>query len=554
MQNNYRYEADMVIENATIYTVALTIEDIKNGKDTFEIIKNGHVAIKDGKIIAISNQPLSNLIDQFTKTIDGSNKALIPGLIDSHTHALFAGLDLADIDLSTAKSIDDMLLTLKSHALETSSTWIKGREWNELNWNKQVMPTINELDLISKDKPIICMRLCHHICAVNSKALEIAGISKDTTDPDGGKIGRFADGSPNGLFYEMNAISLITRCIPSPTEADCIQSIETIGKYFNSNGITSIIDANLEPYHIRSYFEAQKRNKLTYRADLMLIVNPSTNSDIHDYIEQIEDVAIRTGFGNDTVNINGIKIMLDGIPTPGTAYMREPYEHMPNTAGGLTINENEFIESCKIAGKNNWQIGVHSIGNKAVDVALNGYYEASKNNCFDARNYLIHANFPEEDQLQQIKDLNVGIVTQPTIGHLLGEQAILSNKYANLYVPCKLFFDNGIICAGSSDFPVVPCNPFLGMYSAITRIASDGKVWGDAYKINPRQALIMWTMNSAFFSHKDNIIGSIKVGKRADLVLIDTEILDCDVEAIKDTNVLMTILNGEIIYSKECNV
>ncbi|WKY43952.1 amidohydrolase [Eubacteriaceae bacterium ES2] len=547
----YRQSADIVIRNATIYTVALTIDEIKQGNYDFPVIKNGYVAVKDGKIISVSDKEIKELIDQETEIIEADGQVLIPGLVDSHTHAMFAGLDFGAKDLTGAQSKEALINLMLTQSKEQDSTeWICGREWNELIWSQAIMPTCKDLDRVSIEKPILCTRLCHHIYLVNSKALDLAGITKETPDPESGKIGRFEDGSPNGLFYEEGGLDLINKILPPVTVEDGVNAIEIIGKHLNSNGITSIIDANLCSMNIRSYFEAEKAGKLSYRANPMLLINPSETGDLEDYRKQIEDFVLRTGHGNDMVKLNGIKIMMDGIPAAGTAYMREPYEHMPDSCGFLTIKANEFLEAVKIGAKNNWQVGVHAIGTKAVDVALDAYQKAY---CIpgvnDSRHYVIHANFPAQDQLPLMKMMDVGVAAQPTIFHLMGEENLLCDKNANLNSPCKLYMDHGIICAGSSDFPVIPCNPFLGMYAAITRIASDGKVWGEEHRITPNQALIMWTMNSAYLSNSEKKIGSIEIGKLADLTLIDTEILTCRTEEIKNTKVLKTITNGHVVYS-----
>jgi len=547
----YRNCADMVIKNATIYTVAKTIDEIKKGDFDFPVIQNGHVAIKDGKIIALSDEEITDLIDSETEIIDATGQVLIPGLIDAHMHAMFAGLDFGFKDLSGTRSKEEMIILMREQAKEQNgSQWIRGREWNELIWTEAIMPTCKDLDQVSIEKPILCSRLCHHIYVVNSKVLEMAGITKETPDPDGGKIGHFEDGSPNGLFFELGGLDLINRILPVDTVDDGVNAVEIIGKHLNSFGITSIIDANLNAVNINSYFEAEKTGKLTYRANPMLLVNPSENKNLDDYVRQIQDFSLRTGYGNEMVKLNGIKFMLDGIPAAGTAYMREPYEHIPDSSGFLTMKEEEFLEAVKIGAKNNWQVGVHSIGTRAVDTALKAYQEAyciSGNSA--ARHYVIHANFPEQDQLPLMKNMDVGVASQPTIFHLMGEENILSTKFANLNNPCKLYMDHGIICAGSSDFPVIPCNPFLGMYAAITRVASDGNVWGEDYRITPNQALIMWTMNSAYLTHNEEQLGSIEIGKLADLTLIDTELLSCNVEEIQKTKVLKTITNGQIVYS-----
>lgn len=170
-------------------------------------------------------------------------------------------------------------------------------------------------------------------------------------------------------------------------------------------------------------------------------------------------------------------------------------------------------------------------------------YDLSKN-----RNYIIHAVFPHADQLPSFKKLNVPVTVQPTIMGTMGEEALLDPWQKDTNQPVGWYFKNGIICGGSSDFPVVDCNPFIGMNKAITRIALDGKVHGAENGVTPAQTLIMWIMASAYISHDENKIGSIETGKMADLVLIDTPILEKTAEEIEKAKVLLTMVNGKTVF------
>ena len=184
-----------------------------------------------------------------------------------------------------------------------------------------------------------------------------------------------------------------------------------------------------------------------------------------------------------------------------------------------------------------------------MDVTLKAYQEASKKYDISTnRNYIIHAVFPREDMFPLMKELDVAVTVQPTIMGLMGEEAVLDEADAALNQPAGLYFENGIICGGSTDCPVVDCNPFIGMSKAISRLALDGKVHGEENRVTAVQALIMWTMNSAYISHDEERIGSIALGKLADLVVIDTPILDVDAERIEKTKVLRTYLGGKLVY------
>jgi len=271
--------------------------------------------------------------------------------------------------------------------------------------------------------------------------------------------------------------------------------------------------------------------------------------DIPYHLNRIYEMVCVTGFGNDMLKMNGIKVTLDGIPATGTAYMRKNYSHLPDTRGYTTITPEEMSEVCKYASKYNWQVGVHTIGDAAMDVALQAFEDGGKEKSnLQFRNYLIHAVNPHEDMLPKFKAMNVPVTLQPTIMGTMGEEAILEGEFLDLNQPTDFFFQNGIICGGSSDFPVVDCNPFIGMSKAISRIHLDGKVHGEKWKISARQALIMWTMNSAYFSNDEEKLGSIEVGKLADLVVIDTPLLEATPDEIMKTKVLQTYVGGKEVY------
>lgn len=541
--------ADLVIKNANIYTVDLSIPEIQAGNYDFTIIPNGYVAVKDGKIIGVGEGFEESFVGEKTIIDDAGGKTVIPGLIDSHMHAMFAGMDLCNVKLEKCTTMDEMMELLKKRADEVpEGKWIKGYAWNELNWSDGKKPSRAALDAVSTTHPILTKRLCCHVIVANSKALELAGITKDTPDPAGGIIGRDENGEPDGWLYENSAMDLVEKVFPDLTEQELIESIWGIGKYLNSVGITSVIDCNMTFDCMRAYLEALKADKLTYRDNMMFYLDKAIG-DIPYHLNRIREMVAVTGFGNDMLKLNGIKVTLDGIPATGTAYMRKNYEHMPETRGYTTITPEEMKEVCRYASRYNWQVGVHTIGDAAMDVALDAFEAgAEEKDNLKNRNYLIHAVFPREDMIPRLQKMNVPVTLQPTIMGTMGEEAILSEENRELNQPCGLYFDNHIICGGSSDFPVVDCNPFLGMSKAVTRIHLDGAVHGPQYRISPKQALIMWTMNSAYFSSDEEKIGSIETGKLADLLIIDQPILDIDPLKIADTKVLKTYLGGKLVY------
>lgn len=541
--------ADLVIKNANIYTVDLTIQEIQNGNYDFTIIPNGYVAVKDGKIIGVGKGGGDNFIGIETTVEDAQGKTVIPGLIDSHMHAMFAAMDLSNVALEKCKSLDEMLGLLKGRAaVELPGKWIKGAAWNELSWNDGKKPDRAALDSVSTEHPIFAKRLCCHVIVANSMALKLAGITRDTPDPDGGRIGRDENGEPNGWLYENSAMDLVEKVFPAKTEEELIDGIVGIGKYINSVGITSLIDCNMTFDCMRSYKEAYKAGKLTYRDNMMFYLDKAIG-DIPYHLNRIKEMVCVTGFGDDMLKMNGIKVTYDGIPATGTAFMRKNYAHMPETRGYTTITAEELKEVCRYASKYNWQVGVHTIGDAAMDEALDAFEAGGveKDNK-KKRNYLIHAVFPREDMISRMKKMNTPVTLQPTIMGTMGEEAILTEEDCEVNQPAGWYFNEGIICGGSSDFPVVDCNPFIGMGKAISRRCMDGKVHGLQYCLTQKQALIMWTMNSAYFTFDEEKLGSIEVGKLADLLIIDRPILELQPEEIEKTKVLKTYLGGKLVY------
>lgn len=541
--------ADLVIKNAKIYTVDLTIEDIQNGKTDFTVFENGFVAAKDGKTIAVGDGDGEKFTGENTQVIDAQGNTLIPGLIDSHMHAMFSGMEMLGVNFEGAADLDEFKARLRQRAAVTPpGKWIKGAGWNEMVWTDNVMPTRKELDEAAPDNPVYCIRLCHHVYAVNSKALEMAGITRDTPDPEGGKIGRDENGEPNGLMYENSAMGLIDAAVPPLTDEQLVDAIVNIGKVMNGFGLTSCIDANMTFDCMRAYLQAKKQGKLTYRENMMFYLDKAWG-DMPYHLNRLREMTAVTGFGDDMLKFNGIKVTLDGIPATGTAAMRSNYDHMPDTAGDVIYTPEQMIELGKTAGKYQWQIGIHCCGDRSADVAMDTFeaaYEAAENN--DARHYIIHMAITQPDQIGRLKKLNVPITVQPTINLQMGEQPVIGERLSGLYMLFKDAFDAGIIVGGSTDCPVVTCNPFEGMYGAITRMTASGQVHMPQQALNVKQTLIMWTKNSAYFSHDDDKMGSIEVGNLADYVIIDTPILSATPDEIRSTKVLKTILGGKVVY------
>ena len=545
-------EADLVVQHARVYTVALTIDEVKQGKREFPIIDDGGVAVKDGKIVFVgSARDAQAFIGGETEVIDASGKTLVPGFIDSHLHATEVGMYLKNLDFTRTASLDDMRALVAERACEKEpGEWLLGYAWNELAWGEgAAMPTRRDVDDLSPANPCYFVHISHHVALANKAALDAAGITRDTLDPAAGRIGRYPDGEPNGLLFEPSAMELVEAVAPKPADEDIVDAIKQAGKLLNSLGITAVIDPNHERL-AKQYVIARDRGELTYRASLMLYLNAG-EGDADRQCALMESEMAVTGFGDGLVSVNGVKILDDGIPAVFTAAMRDPYKLDPSTRGTSIWSQEDLVKMVRKAHELGWQVGVHAIGDRAADMVLAAYKDADGiSPAFDRRHYLIHCPFPHEDMFDAMRELNIGVPVQPTIAAEMGEARMLHERLARNKDGAGIFLKNGIIAGGSSDAPVVSPDVIRGMYYAVTRKDAVGDfAFSEESKVSPVEALIMWTKNSAFFSHDDDKMGSIEVGNYGDLVILDRDFIAGEPEDIPCTKVEKTILGGRIVYS-----
>lgn len=550
-------EADLVVQHAKIYTVAITVEEVVAGKTDFPIIEDGGVAAKDGKIIAVGTAAdVEGFIGEHTEVIDATGQIMTPGFVECHMHAKWTGEQLLNLDFKGVTSRQAILDTIAEKAATAApGEWIEGDGYNELIWeDSQELITRRDLDEACPNNPCFLLHMTVHTVAANSLALEAVGYTKDTPQPEGAEIGHYDDGELNGMLYENGALQPMLAAKPALTDEQHIESLVLIGKKLNSFGITSAIDANLNYKQLHIYNEAKKQGKLSYRANLMFYLDPQFGS-FEDQMRRIEEMPCVTGFGDDMLKLNGCKVTLDGIPPAFTAaFKRWDYKLRPGFYGDTIYSQEEIDKLVCKATELGWQFGIHTIGDLSEDRALHAFQEANKiRDIRPLRHYLIHYVLPCEDQWPIMRELGIGVCMQPTIVGTMGESAVFHDDQAMINQAAGLMFKNHILVGGSSDSPVVSPDPIMGMYYAITRHdeVTGGTISnGDDAKVTPVQALIMWTKNSAFFSHDDDKMGSVEVGNFADMVLFDDDFIAGPVENYRTTTVAKTILGGKVVYER----
>ena len=554
---NWYPEADLVIQHPKIYTVAITCEEVREGKRDFPIIEDGGVAAKDGKIIAVgSAADVEQFIGEHTNVVDATGQILTPGFIECHMHAKWSGEQMLNLDFQGWKSRQAILDAIKEAAEKApDGAWIEGDGYNELIWeDSQELIRRRELDEVAPNNPVFLLHMTVHNVAANSLALEAVGYTKDTPQPEGAEIGHYDDGELDGMLYENGALQPLLKAKPALTDEEHVESLRLIGEKLNSYGITSAIDANLNFKQMHMYQDAYKQGKLSYRANLMFYIDPQFGS-FKENMQRLEEMDFVTGFGDDMLKINGVKVTLDGVPMAYTACMgRKEYRTRPGFWGDTLYSQEEIDAFVCKATELNWQFGTHTIGDGATDRALHAFQEAAKiKDIKPLRHYLIHYVLPYPEQWPIMKELGIGACMQPTIVSTMGEAPLYWPEQAVHNQSAGQMFKNGITVGGSSDSPVVDPNPMTGMYYAITRIdETSGEILsvGDEDKVSPIEALIMYTKNSAFFSHDDDKMGSVEVGNFADLCLFDNDFIEGPVEDYLTTTVAKTFLGGTCVFER----
>jgi len=504
------------------------------------------VIIENDKIIFVgSNEEAKKFLDGSAEITNLNGKLMLPGFIDAHVHLMEAGFYLLGINLHNVKSKTEFRQVLAEYVSRKRGKWITGGRWDHEQWNEKKLPDKSLIDDITPDIPVFLERVDGHMGLANSYALKLAGIDKNTPDPQGGLIIKDPKtGEPTGIIKD-NAMPLIYRVIPPPYFNDyyeaALEALQTAKRF----GVTGVHDISYKE-HLEVYNQLEKEGKLTCRIYSIL--------PIADYEFVID--SLRPGRKDSMIKMGGLKAYADGSLGSSTAWFFQPYEQdSTNTGLPNDIILNGKLEQWALdADKNGLQVCTHAIGDKANATVLDIYEKVRKENLLRDRRFRIeHAQHVRPGDITRFAENKVIASCQPY--HAIDDGAWAEKrigkerlKYSYAY---KSFLDAGVKLSFGSDWPVAPVNPIMGIYAAVTRRTLDGKNpdgWIPGQKITVEEAIKCYTINNAYASFEENIKGSIEPGKLADFVVLDGDILTIDPVKIKDAKVVMTILGGEIIY------
>jgi predicted amidohydrolase YtcJ len=496
-------------------------------------------------IYAGSNSGAKKFIDSDTEIINLNGKLMLPGFIDGHTHFINGGFYLLGLDLRQAATTGEFKEMLRNYVASHKGKWITGGSWDHQAWEVKELPVKEMIDPFTQDTPVFIERQDKHMALANSLALKLAGITKDTPDPVGGVIAKDSvTGEPTGILKD-NAMPLIYSIIPEASKEELDEAALAALDEAKRNGVTGIHDITYKN-DLLTYQRLEESGKLSCRV--------YTRLPIAEY-KNLTGAGIKYNFGSSKIKLGSLKAFSDGSLGAGTAWFFDNYTGENNSGLAADIILDGRLEKWAIdADRNELQLSIHAIGDKANSHILDIFEKIVEiNPAWDRRFRIEHAQHIRQNDLQRFAKLKIIASIQPY--HLIddgawAEKKIGKERLKDTY-PYKSLLDAGVTLCLGSDWTVAPLNPILGIYAAVTRSTVDGNYpdgWIPEQKLSVEDAIKGYTINNAYASFEENILGSIEPGKYADFVVLSEDILTIPPANIKDVNVDMTIFDGEIIY------
>jgi len=523
-----RQKADLIVTNATVYTV----------DSAFTVVQS--FAVSNGKIVAVgTNNEILSAYSADT-ILDLTDKFVYPGFIDAHCHFLGYGLNLPKAWLAGAKSWNEVVNRLVEHQNKYPTEWVEGRGWNQNEWEIKEFPTNELLNKAFPNKPVFIVRIDGHAAIANRKALELAGVTA-STKISGGEI-VVKNGIPTGVLID-NAMELIHKHIPTPSKEQKAQALLNAQQNCFAVGLTGVHDAGLDADEVELIDSLQQAGNLKMRINAML--NPT-----HDNFEKYISKGI---YSTAQLTVRSIKIYADGALGSRGALLLKPYTDDPKTRG-IQVEPTEKLDSvCSLAYKHGYQVCTHCIGDAAVRLMLDTYSKyLPKGN--DLRWRIEHSQVVDPADLPRYGEYDVipSVQTTHATSDMFWAVNRLGDRVKNAYAYQNLLAQNGWLPNGS-DFPIEDINPLYGFYAAVARKNLNGEPQEGFQMENSltrEQALRAMTIWAAKACFEEDVKGSIEVGKFADFVVLDLDLINSEISNVPKAQVLQTFISGKNVFTK----
>lgn len=533
--------ADLVLTNGNIYTVDERLGRVQA------------LAIAHGRIVAVAtSEEIRHWIGPQTKVIDLEGKFVLPGFNDAHVHLAMAGQQLLSVNLEGTRSIAEFQERIRARIERTApGAWVTGGGWDQSLWKENRMPTRADLDAVSTRHPMYFRRVGGHSAVVNSLALEMAGITRETRDPAGGIIVRNASGEPTGWLRD-SATDLVRAHIPLPTLEERKRAFRAALAEAARTGVTSVQDDS-----IREGGEENLPALLALRAEGQLTARITEWLPFAEPLEKIRTMQESLGTEDPWLRAGALKEMADGAGGARTAAMFEAFANDPSNRGILFFEPEELKQMVIERDGAGYQIALHAIGDRAIHLVLDAYKAAQEaNGRRDARHKIEHAQYVHSDDVPRFADLGVIASMQPV--HLLAEirwtRDLLGPDREYMAYAVRSLCKNGATVAFGTDFPVEHINPLRVIYAAVARELEEGGPTGGYQpqeKISVEQAIRAYTWNSAYAEFAERQKGTLAPGKYADLLVLSRDLTHITPREILETEVLLTMVGGRTVYEKK---
>lgn len=509
------------------------------------------IAVMDGKIVAVgSDQEIQERVGPGTRTVGAGGRRVIPGITDSHTHIVGGGLQLDRLNLrDTANRAEFVHAVADAAANKKPGQWLQGGRWSVESWPEPESPTRDWLDPVTGERPVFLTRMDGHQALVNTAALRVAGITADTKDPVGGEIERDPrTGEATGVLKE-SAMELVRMHIPPLSADDRREALHRAMRHANSLGVTSVQDMS-DPADIPVFAEEAKRGTLTVR-----ITSYIQTGDWLGALPQVRSVASR--HDGDWFQVAGLKGYMDGSLGSRTARMGEPYHDTPHEhpypLGQFTAfaaDPMDLQKAVSAVHRAGLQMAVHAIGDEANHRILDAYAGARTAGGPKTMHRVEHAQHLFEEDIPRFAEIGVVASMQPyhkADDGRYAERRIGQDRLAGSYAFRQLVDHGALVCFGS-DWPVVTLNPFAGVDAAVTARTLDGKIWLADHSLTVFEAIRAYTVSPPRAIGRADRLGTIEVGKLADLAILEADPFSIAPERLPDVRVWATVVGGKLVY------